>query len=123
MVCCNRKSLVLGSGSEQHPRATSSVRPPVGGCGSAMASLLLPRRRKRRNATGTHTRSRPGATQLPDRGAPGRPTPTSAFLSDELLTRSPQFTVSYSIFQSSSTWDSLRTITSFRDLPISYHQK
>lgn len=53
MVCCKRKSLVLGSGSEQQLRAASSVRPPDAGCGSAMAALLY------------HGRLSPGMQDVP----------------------------------------------------------
>ena len=51
-------TLVLGSGSEQQPRAASSVRPPDAGCGSAMAALLYRGRRS------------PGTPQPPSLGRP-----------------------------------------------------
>lgn len=53
-------TLVLGSGSEQQPRAASSVRPLDAGCGSAMAAVLFHRLRSLKQDSHPHS-SRPGA--------------------------------------------------------------
>lgn len=64
-------TLVLGSGSEQQPKAAWSVRPPHAGCGSAMAALLFHDGGPGRVAA-AHTPPSPWAASPSDRVAPRR---------------------------------------------------
>lgn len=66
-------TLVLGSGSEQQPRAASSVRPLDAGCSSAMAALPFHQRRSQEDGKHPHA-SRPlcGVYSRRGEGAAGR---------------------------------------------------
>lgn len=73
MVCCIKKSLVLGSASEQQLAAASSVRPLDAGCGSAMAAQ--PSLTNTRTGQHRHHPAGPGCSLYPAFAAATAQTP------------------------------------------------